>query len=54
MTHYPKICCETSRGECPLSHRYPFDRLLIAQVREEDLNVIAADRIIQSYNVRLL
>ena len=41
-------------GGLPQHHRDPFDRLLIAQAREEDLIVITADGIFQRYDVRLL
>lgn len=38
----------------PLHHRDPFDRLLIAQARAEDLTLISADARIGSYDVALI
>ena len=35
-------------------HRDPFDRVLIAQAREEGLTIITADRVFQKYDVDLL
>ena len=36
-------------GELPLLHRDPFDRLLIAQARSEDLPIATSDRIFTQY-----
>ncbi len=35
----------------PMIHRDPFDRLLIAQARAEDLVIVTADRMIPGYDV---
>jgi PIN domain nuclease of toxin-antitoxin system len=35
-------------------HRDPFDRLLIAQGRVEDLVIVTADRVFAAYNVKTL
>jgi PIN domain nuclease of toxin-antitoxin system len=36
-------------GQLPLLHRDPFDRLLIAQAKAENLTVVTADRIFPEY-----
>jgi PIN domain nuclease of toxin-antitoxin system len=38
----------------PLLHRDPFDRMLIAQARCEDLMLLTADPAIAAYDVRTL
>ncbi len=38
----------------PLHHRDPFDRLLIAQARVEDMMLVTADQWFSQYDVRLL
>jgi PIN domain nuclease of toxin-antitoxin system len=38
----------------PAHHRDPFDRLLIAQAKVEELTVISADRMFERYPVQLL
>ena len=38
----------------PLHHRDPFDRMLIAQSRREDLVLLTGDRVFTRYDVRLL
>jgi PIN domain nuclease of toxin-antitoxin system len=38
----------------PPHHRDPFDRMLVAQANLEDMVLISADRIFQSYPVQLL
>lgn len=38
----------------PLHHRDPFDRLLVAQARHEDLVLVTADSQLHAYDVRLL
>lgn len=38
----------------PLHHRDPFDRLLIAQARTEDLTLLTADARIDDYDVALI
>ena len=34
----------------PLHHRDPFDRLLIAQARLEDMTLVSADAVFQQYS----
>ncbi len=36
----------------PLHHRDPFDRLLVAQARAEDLPIISVDAALDAYGVR--
>jgi PIN domain nuclease of toxin-antitoxin system len=36
----------------PLHHRDPFDRLLVAQARCDDLTLVTADRKLLTYDVR--
>jgi PIN domain nuclease of toxin-antitoxin system len=36
------------------SHRDPFDRLLIAQAKCEDLAVVTADQAFRAYDVRVV
>jgi PIN domain nuclease of toxin-antitoxin system len=38
----------------PQIHRDPFDRLLIAQAREENLTLLSADKIFAQYNVKCI
>lgn len=38
----------------PLHHRDPFDRLLIAQAREEGYALLSADRRMRAYDVPVL
>jgi PIN domain nuclease of toxin-antitoxin system len=38
----------------PAHHRDPFDRLLIAQAKVEEMTVISADRMFERYRVQLL
>jgi PIN domain nuclease of toxin-antitoxin system len=38
-------------GRLPKHHRDPFDRMLIAQAREEGLVLLTADRIFEKYKV---
>ncbi len=38
----------------PMHHRDPFDRLLIAQARSEQLTIVTADRRIADYDVPLI
>jgi PIN domain nuclease of toxin-antitoxin system len=40
--------------DLPLHHRDPFDRMLIAQARCEDLTLLTADPAIAAYDVRTL
>lgn len=41
-------------SKLPLHHRDPFDRMLIAQARCEDLTLVTADRAIAAYDVRTI
>ena len=41
-------------AELPLHHRDPFDRLLIAQARGEELTIVSADARFGAYDVRLV
>ncbi len=41
-------------GELPPHHRDPFDRLLIAQARIEDLALVTADEAIKEYDVPMI
>lgn len=41
-------------SELPAHHKDPFDRLLIAQARVEDMVILTADRAFEPYKVRLL
>jgi PIN domain nuclease of toxin-antitoxin system len=41
-------------GRLPLLHRDPFDRMLVAQARCEDLTLVTRDEDIQKYDVPLL
>ena len=41
-------------GSLPLHHRDPFDRLLIAQAREERFTLVTADTRIHAYDVAVL
>jgi PIN domain nuclease of toxin-antitoxin system len=40
--------------ELPLLHRDPFDRMLIAQARVEQLTILTRDRIFGEYDVRTI
>ncbi|MDX2023853.1 MAG: type II toxin-antitoxin system VapC family toxin [Deltaproteobacteria bacterium] len=41
-------------GKLPNVHRDPFDRMLIAQAKVEDLVILTADRVFSNYDVGLL
>jgi PIN domain nuclease of toxin-antitoxin system len=41
-------------SQLPLHHRDPFDRMLIAQARCEDLTLLTADHVIAAYHVRTI
>jgi PIN domain nuclease of toxin-antitoxin system len=41
-------------GRLPGPHRDPFDRMLIAQSRKEDLPVVTADRVFAAYDARVI
>lgn len=41
-------------ADLPMHHRDPFDRLLIAQARSEQLTIVTADRRIAAYDVPLV
>ena len=42
---------ETLIAELPFHHRDPFDRLIIATAKAEDLTIVTVDENIQKYNV---
>jgi len=42
---------ETLISELPLHHRDPFDRLIIATAKAEELTIVAIDENIQKYDV---
>ena len=41
-------------GELPPHHRDPFDRMLIAQARLENMLLLTADRVFLKYDVKLM
>lgn len=41
-------------GALPLHHRDPFDRMLVAQAREERLTLVTHDRKLEQYGVQTL
>jgi PIN domain nuclease of toxin-antitoxin system len=41
-------------GALPQHHADPFDRMLVAQARVEDLELVSNDQVFQHYNVRWL
>jgi PIN domain nuclease of toxin-antitoxin system len=41
-------------GRLPLIHRDPFDRMLVAQARVEDLTLVTRDAEVQKYEVSVL
>lgn len=41
-------------ADLPMHHRDPFDRLLVAQARSEQLTIVSADRRIADYDVPLI
>lgn len=41
-------------GQLPLIHGDPFDRILIAQARVEQLTLLSSDKDVQSYDVKWL
>lgn len=41
-------------AELPFHHRDPFDRMLIAQARRENLTIVTADRRFEQYDVSIL
>jgi PIN domain nuclease of toxin-antitoxin system len=43
-----------SVGDLPAHHQDPFDRVLIAQAKAEELVVLTTDRVFQKYGVRVL
>jgi len=45
-------CFELTR--LPMHHRDPFDRMLIAQARQESLTLVTADSMFHRYDVELL
>lgn len=43
-----------SAGQLPAHHRDPFDRLLVAQARHEQLLLVTADEVLARYDVAIL
>jgi PIN domain nuclease of toxin-antitoxin system len=41
-------------ADLPLHHRDPFDRLLVAQARSEQLTIVTADRRFAAYDVAVV
>ena len=41
-------------GRLPWHHKDPFDRILVAQARCEDLTLVTSDRILSEYDVQTL
>lgn len=41
-------------GDLPLHHKDPFDRMIIAQAKLEDLIIVTSDSIFQQYDVAVL
>jgi PIN domain nuclease of toxin-antitoxin system len=41
-------------GQLPGPHRDPFDRMLIAQARKEDLRVVTGDPVFAEYRVKVI
>ncbi len=41
-------------ADLPMHHRDPFDRLLVAQARCDDLTIVTADKRFAAYDVRLV
>ncbi len=41
-------------SELPAHHRDPFDRILIAQARTEEMVILTADRAFEQYDVKIL
>jgi len=41
-------------GQLPLHHKDPFDRMLIAQARCEQLRLVTPDKLLQMYGVQVL
>ena len=41
-------------GRLPMIHRDPFDRMLVAQARCEDLTLVTRDPHCQQYDVKIL
>lgn len=41
-------------AQLPMHHRDPFDRIIVAQAREEGLTLITSDRRLASYDVKIL
>jgi PIN domain nuclease of toxin-antitoxin system len=50
ITHFHAL----GAGELPPHHRDPFDRMLIAQARLEDMVLLTADRAMLKYDVKSL
>ena len=55
FTELPVTIAHTLRvRELPNHHRDPFDRLLVAQALAEDMTVVSADAVVQSYPVTVM
>jgi len=50
ITHFRSLMA----GELPPHHRDPFDRMLIAQARLENMTPLTADRAFSKYEVKLM
>jgi PIN domain nuclease of toxin-antitoxin system len=50
ITHFHSLIA----GELPPHHRDPFDRMLIAQARLENMTLLTADRAISKYEVKTM
>jgi PIN domain nuclease of toxin-antitoxin system len=50
ITHFHSLIA----GELPPHHRDPFDRMLIAQARAENMVLLTADRTFQKYEVEMM
>jgi PIN domain nuclease of toxin-antitoxin system len=50
ITHFHSLMV----GELPPHHRDPFDRMLIAQARLENMTLLTADRTFSKYEVKTM
>ena len=50
----PNVSYLEDYSKLPFHHRDPFDRMLIATARCENMKIITADRIFSSYDVRVI
>jgi PIN domain nuclease of toxin-antitoxin system len=49
LNHHARLA-----GELPMHYLDPFDRMLIAQAKSENLTLMTADRTFKSYDVEIL